>query len=346
MTIPVSDKKLSTLLLAAGFLISSSLVSAEFSYDMKALSGEKPWTSETFQNDPEAFQFVVIGDRTGGANQQETFKLAIGQLNLLRPEFVINVGDNIEGYSDDKAELNAEWQDVDSMLDELDMPFFRTPGNHDIANEAAAEVWVERYGAAYYYFRYKDVLFLVLNSEDPPREAPEGIKEKLELYNELQVSDPAKAQAMLAEFMADEAVVAGLSKPVDFSEEQLAFVKATLTKNTDVRWTFMFLHEPAWENASDSFKAIQVMLKDRQHTVIAGHLHYYDYDLLNGHEHITMGPAGASFHHEGPGNVDHIMWVTMTEDGPEIANIALKGVFDRKGLDPSLFGAYDRKGAE
>jgi hypothetical protein len=59
-----------------------------------------------------------------------------------------------------------------------------------------------------------------------------------------------------------------------------------------------------------------------------------------------MGPAGASFHAEGPGNVDHIMWVTMTEDGPEIANIALKGVFDRKGLDPSLFGAYDRKGAE
>jgi len=27
------------------------------------------------------------------------------------------------------------------------------------------------------------------------------------------------------------------------------------------------------------------------------------------------------------------MWVTMTEDGPEIANIALKGIFDRKGLD-------------
>ena len=43
--------------------------------------------------------------------------------------------------------------------------------------------------------------------------------------------------------------------------------------------------------------------------------------------------------------MDHISWVTMTENGPEIANIALKGIFDRKGLDPSLFGAYDRKGA-
>ena len=53
---------------------------------------------------------------------------------------------------------------------------------------------------------------MVLNSEDPPREAPEGIKEKLELYNRLQTEDPAKAQAMLAEFMADESVVAGLGK--------------------------------------------------------------------------------------------------------------------------------------
>jgi hypothetical protein len=86
------------------------------------------------------------------------------------------------------------------------------------------------------------------------------------------------------------------------------------------------------------------MLKGRNHTFFSGHLHYYDYDNIDGHENITMGPAGASFHHEGPGNVDHIMWVTMTNDGPEMANIALKGLYGRRGLDPSLFGAYDRKG--
>ncbi len=71
-----------------------------------------------------------------------------------------------------------------------------------------------------------------------------------------------------------------------------------------------------------------------------------NYDEIDGHEYITMGPVGASLHHDGPGNVDHVTWVTMTGDGPQIANIALKGVFDRKGLDPELFGAYDRKGAE
>jgi hypothetical protein len=317
-----------------------------FTYDKTLLPAAKPWTAKRFKNSPRNFQFAIIGDRTGGANAQETFKLAIGQINLLQPEFAINVGDMIEGYSDEKAELNAEWEEVDEMLKTLQMPFFRTPGNHDIVNKTAQQVWRERHGATYYCFVYKEVLFMVLDSEDPPREAPEGIKEKLELYNRLQTENPAKAKQMLAEFMSDESVVAALGKPVEFSEKQMSWIKKSLADHTEARWTFLFLHEPAWENPSDSFKAIQGLLKDRDHTFFAGHLHYYDYDNIDGREHITMGPAGASFHHEGPGNEDHIMWVTMTDDGPQMGNIALKGIFDRKGLDPSLFGAYDRKGAE
>ena len=318
--------------------------SANFSYDQSRLATAKPWTSQAFQNDCNEFQFVIIGDRTGGANAQGTFNLAVDQLNLLQPEFVINVGDAIEGYSDEKSKLNAEWDEFDRMVEKLNMPFFRTPGNHDIANKTAQEVWRERNGATYYHFVYKNVLFLVLDTEDPPRPAPEGMEEKIETYNRLQTEDPAAAQAMLAEFMSDEAVVAALGKPVEFAADQVASVEKVLAQHDDVRWTFLFLHEPAWENPSESFEAIQALLADRPHTFFAGHLHYYDYDKIDGYEHITMGPAGASFHQEGPGNVDHVMWVTMTEKGPQIGNIALKGVFDRKGLDPSLFGAYDRKG--
>jgi len=316
-----------------------------FSYDKERITEARPWTNKEFQNDPADFQFVIIGDRTGGANVQGTFKLAMSQINLLQPEFVINVGDLIEGYSDKKAELNAEWDEIDAMLNTLDMPFFRTPGNHDIANRVAQQVWKDRYGATYYHFIYKNVLFVVLDTEDPPREAPPGMKEKIALYNRLQTEDPARAEAMLAEFMSDESVVAGLAKPVEFSADQLACLKKVLEENQGVRWTILFMHEPAWEKDSGNFKEIAKLLKGRKHTFFAGHLHYYDYDNIDGVEHITMGPTGASFHHEGPGNVDHITWVTMTRRGLQIANIALKGVFDRKGLDPALFGAYDRKGA-
>lgn len=316
-----------------------------FEYDSSVMSNVKPWTSEEFKNDSYNFQFAIIGDRTGGANAEGTFGLAMGQLNLLLPEFVINVGDMIEGYTDDLEELSAEWNEVDTMLTSLEMPFFRVIGNHDVSSKVTQQVWRDRYGATYYYFVYNDVLFLALDSEDDSRPPPpDGMKESIELYNRLQVEDPEAAQQMLLEFMSDEAVIASLSQPIVFREDQIEWIKKVLAENADVRWTFLFMHEPAWENPSESFEEIQALLRTRDFTWFAGHLHYYDYDKIDGREYITMGPAGASFHLDGPGNVDHITWVTMTDEGPQIGNIALKGVFDRKGLDPSLFGAYDRKG--
>jgi hypothetical protein len=263
----------------------------------------------------------------------------------LQPEFVINVGDLIEGYPEDRADLNSMWDEADDLLGNLDMPFFRTIGNHDVSTPETKEVYLERYGATGYHFVYQDVLFMVLDSEDNSRPAPpENIKEDLKKYNKLLVEDPEAAGKLLKEFMTSEAVIAALGQPVEFPEKQMNWIKKTLAENAEVRWTFFFMHEPCWENPSESFKEIQAMVKDREHTMIAGHLHYYDYDKIDGHEHITMGPAGASFHHDGPGNVDHIMWVTMTDDGPQMGNIALKGIFDRMGLDTTLFGAYDRKG--
>jgi len=43
-----------------------------FKYDETAITNAKPWTSKNFKNNPDNFQFVIIGDRTGGANPQHT----------------------------------------------------------------------------------------------------------------------------------------------------------------------------------------------------------------------------------------------------------------------------------
>jgi hypothetical protein len=316
-----------------------------FYYDEEAFPLAKPWSSENFQNNPKNFQFAIIGDRTGGANALGTFDLAMDQINLLQPEFVINVGDLIEGYPENRGELDVMWDEADHMIGKLQMPFFYTIGNHDVSTPETKEAWLERRGVDYYHFVYRDVLFMVLNSEDDSRPAPPPeIMEGIKVYNKLQVDDPAAAKEMLKQFMTDEAVIAALAQPVEFPEKQMNWIKSTLAENVEVKWTFLFMHEPCWENPAESFKAIQSILKGRDHTFFAGHLHYYDYDNIDGYEHITMGPAGSSFHHDGPGNVDHIMWVTMTDDGPQMGNIALKGLFDRQGLDTTMFGAYDRKG--
>jgi len=223
------------------------------------------------------------------------------------------------------------------------MPFFYTVGNHDLGNETMVQVWLERRGATYYYFVYRNVLFLVLNSEDPSNPIPKDIEEKTALYKKLQKEDPAAAHAMLGEFMDS---LASYHVPANFSEQQIDYVKEALAENLNVRWTFVFLHQPAWENPGPGFLEIEQLLQDRPYTFIAGHLHYYDIEKRNGRDYITMGPAGASWHKDGPGNVDHILWVTMKKDGPEIAKITLDGIYDRQGRNFQLKQMYERSSKE
>jgi hypothetical protein len=44
----------------------------------------------------------------------------------------------------------------------------------------------------------------------------------------------------------------------------------------------------------------------------------------------------------GPGNVDHILWITMKKGKPVISMITLDGIWDRKGRDLELLKKYER----
>jgi predicted phosphodiesterase len=312
-----------------------------FSYDQSALQGAKPWTSKDFKNDPNEFQFAVIGDRTGGSDPGGIYNRAVHQLNLLQPEFVISVGDLIEGYTKDKAKAAAEWEEFEGIIKPLNMPFFYVVGNHDMGNDALKQVWLERRGADYYYFIYRGVLFLVFNSEDPSNPVPENLAQLTAEYKRLLVENPAKAQELIAEFMAG---VDAYRVPIVMSDRQLSYFRKVLADHPNVRWTFAFFHQPDWNNEPNgpALQAIEQMLKDRPYTVITGHEHYYDIKQRNGRDYITMGPVGASWHKNGNGNVDHILWVTMKDGGPEIAMITLDGIWDRQGRNLEKKEVYER----
>ena len=112
-----------------------------------------PWTSLAALDSEARFHFVVVSDNTGG-ERAGVFESAMGRINLLQPAFVVSVGDLIEGYTEDRTQLVAEWDKFDTYLDKLDAPFFYVPGNHDYSNQAMADVWAERYGPSYYSFVY------------------------------------------------------------------------------------------------------------------------------------------------------------------------------------------------
>ncbi len=123
-----------------------------------------PVSSKPFNNADQTFRFAIVSDRTGGM-RGGVFKEAIGKLNILQPEFVLSVGDLIDGYTEDSDVWNTQWDEFDTMINALQMPFYYVPGNHDTSNELLTNVWRERHGRDFYHFKYKNVLFLALNTD-------------------------------------------------------------------------------------------------------------------------------------------------------------------------------------
>lgn len=258
-----------------------------------------PWTSLEPHRAPDGFSFAIVSDRSGGI-RPGVFETAIEKLNLLQPEFVMSVGDLIEGYVDDESEIRRQWDDFDAMLERLEMPFFYTAGNHDFSNERMSRLWRERLGSSYYHFRYHDVLFLVLNSELIHGYALGGTP----------VPGPDNAAA------------------------QLAYARAALTAEADARWTFVFVHQPLWDqrDVDPGWLEIESLLGDRPYTVFAGHHHRYTALERHDRRFVTLASTGGSSRLRGfdHGEFDHVLWVTMGKTRPVFANVMLSGV---KGID-------------
>ena len=126
----------------------------------KVASSDKPQI-----NDEEVFRFAIMGDRTGGM-RSGIFAKAAEKVNLMQPEFVLSVGDLIDGYTTEPEVWNRQWEEFDAIINKLDMRFYYVPGNHDISNDLLKEAWEKRHGSPYYTFIYKDVLFVSLHTED------------------------------------------------------------------------------------------------------------------------------------------------------------------------------------
>jgi len=58
--------------------------------------GTTPSTQSEFYDDPANFSFAIVGDRTGGP-RPGVFSTAVQKLNLLKPTFVMSLGDLIAG---------------------------------------------------------------------------------------------------------------------------------------------------------------------------------------------------------------------------------------------------------
>ncbi len=287
-----------------------------------------PWSHENFDAGDDKFTFAVFADLTGG-ERDRIFEIAIAQLNLLRPELIMNVGDLIEGDSKDEAGLAAEWDSFDERAKRARAPVFYAGGNHDLTGEMLRGVWGDRYGSSYYHFVYKDVLFLVLDTED---NTPERMQEIFELRNEAIAIYKSEGQEAFAntEYASLPARSAGTISP-----EQSAYFQNVIGANADVRWTFLFLHKPAWQKEGEkTFSAIEAALGDRPYTVFTGHVQAFGYEERNGRDYIRLATTGGEQYPKAGRSADHVTLVTVDDDGVDIAHVLLSGILDKTGEIP------------
>ncbi len=256
--------------------------------ELKIESGDKnPWTSLKLNNDGDQFTFAVVSDRTGG-HRDKIFSQAVQRINLLQPQFVMSVGDLIEGYTTKEETIQEQWDEFDGYVKRFEMPFFYTPGNHDLTNKTMVAKWGERYGKKYYSFTYKGVLFLSLCSENPPdmgtidKEQQEWVAKTVAAHKDARWT------------------FVFLHKPI---------------------WTDKDLEK-------NGFGAVEKALAGRKYTVFCGHVHRYVRFERNGAEYYQLATTGGGSRLRGAeyGEFDHVAWVTMKKDKPLVANIMLDGI--------------------
>ncbi len=275
------------------------------------LQGATPWTDLELEDGADDFHFVIVSDRTGGV-RPGVFAGAMPKVNLLAPAFVVSVGDLIEGYTENQAQLNREWNEFESFVGELEAPFFYTPGNHDMNSAIMAEEWQRRFGPSYYHFLYKGVLFVVVNSE---------------LFGMVGRPDTP---------------LPGPWKQAD----QMAFIESVLAQHPEPRWTIVLLHQPLWTYSSvnEDWLEVEALLGERDYTVFAGHFHQYSRVTRNDRNFITLATTGGISGLRGTvfGEFDHVAWVTMRDDGPRIANVLLDGIYDEDVSNPELLAGSNQ----
>ena len=231
----------------------------------------------------DVFRFVVVGDRTGGAVDQ-VFEEIIDEVKLLDPDFVMCVGDLIEGYSPDTTVMYAQWDSILATIETLPCKFHFVAGNHEIINEIDRAIYEEKTGVKRYYsFNYDNSHFIILDN-----------------------------------------TMTYWTPPQEMDADQLAWLEKDLEKHKQMDNIFVFYHIPTYiyalrEGRTDSLA--QIFEKYRVDAVFTGHHHQYSYTNRNNVEYINVGSSGGVMSTNDParGHFYHYLMVSVRGQEHNIA---------------------------
>jgi len=234
-----------TLVLLAGGLYSANLLKPSELSGIAGWKGAQPGPADSFR-------FVIFGDRAGGI-VPGAWAQAIAETNRIRPDFVICVGDLVEGFIQTADEAAAEWKELDDLTQKLQPPFFYCAGNHDVNARASAQLYNRLHGINgrnYYSFDYRSCHFVVLDTCD----------------------------------------LSGWYEP-DSSAAHWEWLAKDLAAAKQAKHVFVFGHHPLYD--TPAWTRLRKLLEPKKTTVFAGHLHELNYGLEDDVPYYLLPPTAA-----------------------------------------------------
>ena len=192
------------------------------------------------------------------------------------------------------------------------------------------DFWHDRYGPTYYHFRYKNVLFLMMDSENYETQRMQEIY--LARAKAIEILDGDHPE----DFPKTEYFAMEERRTGEISDAQNEYFEKVIDANPDVDWIFVLMHKPVWlRETGNNLERIEKALSNRKHTIINGHFHAYAYEKRNNSDYIMLGTTGGSQNKNNPGAFDHITLVTMKKgEEPAWVNLKMGGILDKTGKIP------------
>ncbi len=231
-------------------------------------------------------RFAVIGDRTGSA-VPGIYEQIVGEIERLKPDFVVTVGDMIEGPENDEQRLRAKWAEYDSIISRLSMPIYLTPGNNDIESDFMEDFYPKIEGRPYHSFDVNYLHFIILDN------------------SRWSSSDELPGEQL--NWLIDD------------------LVKNIKARFTFVFYHKPFWETSIADGAADTLHTL--FRKYGVDAVFSGHYHTYLSGKYDDILYTVVGSSGGGISHPGAtGLMYHFVWVTVDKNGISIAPIKMGAV--------------------